>query len=118
MGRGVDNGPGHGMSQGIAGVPFAAADARSATPVTDAPDSGKKLVITDLVVSVDTQMTVTFFIHGTSTVVLGPLYFPANSIVQLCARGKLKVLTANKTLDVQANVTGNISVWSSYYSEP
>jgi len=104
--------------RGVSGVPFTSADQHSAVAsVTDAPTSGQKLVITDLVISVDTAMSVSFTIESNATVIYGPFYLAANQTVNLVTRGKLKLGTADKKLQVKTSVAGNISVLPLYYSE-
>jgi len=104
--------------RGVAGVPFTSADQHSAVAsVTDAPTSGQKLVITDLIISSDTALSVSFNIESDATVIYGPFYLAAGSTVNLVTRAKLKLGTANKKLQVQSSVAGNISVLALYYSE-
>jgi hypothetical protein len=113
-----DAGPAWTSVRGISGVPFLSADQHSApASVTDAPTSGQKLCITDTVISVDTQMSVTFKEETTGTIVSGPYYMTANSVLQVTPRGKFKLPTANKRLQVLTSVSGNIMVCSYYYSE-
>jgi|SRR5579872_1267922 len=114
-----DSGPGWTSSHGVSGVPFTSADQHSAAAsVTDAPSSGKKLVITDLFFSTDTQMSVTFKEETSATVIAGPFYVTANFAGQFTPRGKLwKLATANKKLQVITSVAGNIMVDAGYYSE-
>jgi len=117
VGATTDGGPAWTTVWGVAGEAFTSADQHSAAAaVTDAPTSGKKLVITDLLVSVDTDMTVTFTEETTGKVVK-KLYMAAKSVVQLTERGKIKLSTADKKLKVQTSVAGNIAVTASYYSE-
>ena len=115
----LDAGPAFDSVWGVSGVPFTSADQHSATAlVTDVPTSGQKLVIDDLIVSVDTAMYVTFTEETTGTVMFGPWYLAANcGPVQVTSRGKKKLATANKRLQVQTSVSGNISVSASYHSE-
>lgn len=114
-----DSGPAWTSVWGVAGVPFASADQHSAVAsVTDAPTSGQKLVITDLIVSVDTAMSVTFKCETSGVIVFGPWYLAANSgPVQLTPRSKRKLATADKKLQVITSVAGNITVSAAYYSE-
>jgi hypothetical protein len=99
-------------------VPFTSADQHSAVAsVTDAPTTGQNLVIDDLVISVDTAMTVTFKEETSGTVIRGPLYLAANTVTQITLRGKTKLPTANKKLQVITSVAGNIMVEATYHSE-
>lgn len=115
----ADGGSGIATSWGVAGVPFVSADQHSAVAsITDAPTSGQKLVIDDIIVSVDTAMSVTFKEETSGTIIFGPWYLPANSgPVQVTPRGKKKLATANKKLQVITSVAGNITVSTSYHSE-
>jgi hypothetical protein len=102
---------------GVSGAPFTSADAHSAAAaVTDAPTSGQKLVITDIVVSVDTAMSVTFTCETTAAVI-AKFYMAANGVAQISTRSKRKLATADKKLMVQTSVAGNIVVNVGYYSE-
>jgi hypothetical protein len=115
----LDGGPAWTSVWGVAGVPFTSPDQHSAVAsVTDAPTSGQKLVITDLIVSVDTNMSVTFKEETSGTIIFGPWYCSANSgPIQVTLRSKKKLPVANKKLQVLTSVAGNITVQVGYYSE-
>ena len=103
------------------GVPFTSADQHSAkAAVTDAPvDPLRRLVIDDLMVSADTNMTVTFYEETTNTVVAGPYFVLARQPIPLIgtvSRGK-RLTTVNKRLMVQTSVSGNITVECGYHEE-
>ena len=118
IGGTTDNGPHWTSVFGVSGAPFTSADqSASAASVTDAPTAGQKLVITDLLVSVDTAMSVSFKIETAGTTLIGPIYLPANGSAQITFRSKFKLGTADKKLQVQSSVAGNISVLAGYYSE-
>lgn len=105
------------VSWGITGVPFTSADASAApVAVTDAPTSGQKLVFTDLIISSDTALTLTFT-EETTTTVIRVIHLAAGSTANIINRGKRKLATANKKLLVQASVAGNIVIEAGYYSE-
>lgn len=110
-----DNGPAWTSVVGVSSHAFTSSDARSVVAVTDAPTSGQKLVLTDLVYSVDTAMSLTFT-EETSGTIKFVLYLPARSAGQITLRGKVK-LAADKKLMVQASDPGNVAVTASYYSE-
>lgn len=101
---------------GVSGARFLSAN-QSASPaaVTDVPAVGKKLVITDIVFSVDTAMRVDFKEEDGDIVLTA--YMGANSAGQITPRGKLKLTTAGKRLQAQTSVAGNIAVTAFYYSE-
>lgn len=115
---GADAGPAQAMSFGVSSATFTSADQHSAAAaVTDAPTTGLKLVITDIEISADTAMTLTFT-EETSGTVVGKYYIPATpGCIQITPRGKKKLATANKRLMVQASVSGNIAITAHYYSE-
>lgn len=114
----VDGGAGWTTVFGVSGARFTSADqSGGVASVSDAPTSGQKLVITDIKISVDTAMKVTFR-EETSGTVVDEVYMTANSTVNLITRGKFKLATANKKLQVQTSAAGNISVNAFYYSEP
>lgn len=114
-----DNGPAWTSVWGLAGVPFASADQHGGVAsVTDAPTGGQHIVVDDIIVSVDTAMSVTLKEETTGTIMFGPWYLPANSgPVQLTPRGKKKLPTADKKLQVITSIAGNITVQVGYHSE-
>lgn len=113
----VDLGPGWSSSFGVAGARFTSADqSAAAASVTDAPDAGEKLVVTDVVISVGAAMRVDLK-EETSGTVLASLHLAANTVTQLTFRGKLKLATADKTLQVQTSAIGSIAVTAFYHSE-
>ncbi len=117
IGGTTDSGPHWSSVFGVSGARFTSADqSASAASVTDAPTAGQKLVITDLVVSVDTAMRVDFKEETSGTVLLS-LYMAANSSAQVTPRSKLKLATADKRLQVQTSAAGKIAVTAFYYSE-
>lgn len=104
-------------SLGVSGARYTSADrSASAASVTDSPASGKKLVITDCDISVDTAMRVDLK-EETSGTVFFSKYLPANGSWSAVTRGKFKLPTADKKLQIQTSVAGNISVTAMYYSE-
>jgi len=114
----LDNGPAWSSNWGIAGVPFTSADQHSApASVTDEPALGQMLCIDDIVFSTDTAMNVTFKEETSGAVVFGPWYVAANSVIQITPRGKKKLSTANRALQVITSIAGNITVSTSYHSE-
>jgi hypothetical protein len=102
---------------GVAGAPFTSADQTAAVAsVTDAPTSGQKLVISDLIISVDTAMRVDFTVESSATVIES-IYMAANSTVNVITRAKRKLAPANKKLQVKTSAAGNIRVNAFYHSE-
>lgn len=94
----------------------ASADATGVVDVTVAPAAGQKIVIDDIIVSVDTAMKVTFEEETSHTDIIA-LYMPANSVVQVTPRGKIKLSTADKKLQIYTSLAGNIAVTVCYHSE-
>jgi len=104
-------------SLGISGARFTSADASAAAAsITDAPAAGKHLVVADLIISVDTNMLVDLK-EETSGTVLMSLYMTAYVPVQITPRGKFTLPTADKKLQVQTSIAGNIAISAFYYSE-
>lgn len=94
----------------------ASADASGGADVTAAPTSGQKIVIDDIVLSVDTAMWVVFE-EETSGTDIYKVYLPANTVVQITPRGKVKLPTADKKLRIDTSAAGNIAVTVVYHSE-
>ena len=97
-------------------VPFVSANATAIVDITTAPDSGKTLVITDLIISSDTSMNLLFTEETTGTVLL-KIFIAANTSFHFNPTGKFKLNTADKKLRVTASASGNISILAFYYSE-
>lgn len=114
-----DAGPSWTTVRGVAGVPFTSADQHSAAAsITDAPASGQKLVLDDLVISCDTAMWVKIVEETSGTVRWGPHYFPASGgPTQITMRGKWKHAAVDKKFQVLTSVAGNITVDAGYHSE-
>lgn len=113
-----DNGPAWTTVWGVAGLPVVSDDAGDGVSVTDAPTTDQKIVIDDLIVSVDTAMAVQFNCEDAEVYLAGPFYLPANGTIQITPRGKgWKLATANKKLQVSADAAGNIMVHAGYHSE-
>lgn len=113
---GTDNGPAWTSTWGVTNAPVQSADMTSIADVTAAPTSGQKLVITDVLVSTDTSMKLTFT-EETSGTVMFSMYVSAYGPAQVTFRGKRKLATADKKLRCTASVAGNVSIIVGYYSE-
>lgn len=100
----------------IARAHTASADMQSTAALTAAPTTGQKLVITHIIVSVDTAMSVTFEEETSGTDFI-KVYMAANTTLQLPMRSPLKLDTANKKLHGKASASGNIATTVFYYSE-
>lgn len=118
LGSSQDGGPSWTDSIGVNGAAFTSANqSASAAAVTDAPTPGKALVVTDLFVSTDTALTMTFTEESSNTVKL-KAYLPANFAGQIWTpRGKFKLSDVNRRLFVQTSASGNIAVTAVYHSE-
>lgn len=101
---------------GVSGASVLSADMTTAAAMTDAPTSGEKLVILDIIASADTAMSL-LFEEETSGTDIFKVFLPANGTVQITPRGKIKLATANKKLTGKASVAGNVAVTVTYYSE-
>ena len=117
IGATQDAGPSWASVFGVSGARYTSADrSGSAASITDAPTSGQKLVITDVLISVDAAMRVDLK-EETSGTVIASFYLPANGTMQWTPRGKTKLATADKKLQVQTSAAGNIAVTAHDYSE-
>ena len=115
--RARDDGPAWTSVYGVAGARFTSADQSAAVAsVTDAPTGGQKLVVTDVLVSVGAAVRVDFS-EETSGTIIATLYMAANSSQQWTPRGKTKLATADKKLQVRTSAAGNIAVTAHYFSE-
>lgn len=117
IGATKDAGPSWTTVRGISGARFTSADQSAAVAsITDAPTSGQKLVITDLLISSDTALRLDFNVESSATVI-ETVYMAAGETKQITLRSAWKLPTANKKLQVQASAAGNISLTPYYYSE-
>lgn len=116
IGNTRDAGPSWTSAFGVTSAAVVSADLTTRTAVTDAPTSGQKLVITDIIVSSDTAMSILFEAETANTDII-KVFIPANGTIQVTPRGKIKLATADKKLMATASVAGNIAVTVVYYSE-
>ena len=113
-----DAGPAQNISRGVSGARFVSDDQSGGFEnITDAPASGQKLVITDLLVSSDTSLRLDFAVEGATDTVIETVYMAANETKQITLRGQWKLPTVGKRLQVKTSALGNISVTACYYSE-
>lgn len=112
IGSTKDNGPAQTLTRSY----VTSADATGVIDLTAAPTSGQKIVIMDLVISTDTAMNVTVQME-TSANVLAKYYMPANSTVQISPRGFFKGDAADKKIQLDASVAGNLAISINYFSE-
>lgn len=91
-------------------------DATGTVAITDAPASGQKIVADDILISVDTAMSVSVQ-EETSNTVFAKVYMAANSTVQLTLRDGIKAAVADKKLYIDTSAAGNIAVTCCWHSE-
>ncbi|MBP8283878.1 MAG: hypothetical protein KAX46_08185 [Chromatiaceae bacterium] len=103
-------------SLGVSGAAVVSADLTTAAAVTDAPTSGQKLVIVDIVASADTAMNL-LFEEETSGTDIFKVFLPANGSAHIRPQGRVKLATAGKKLTAKASVSGNVAITVTYYSE-
>ncbi len=105
------------VALGVTSAAFTSADASGgATAITDAPTSTKKLVLTDMLISVGSTLTLTFT-EETSGTVIAKMYMLANTSFHFNPHGKIKLATADKKLMVQTSGAGNVAITALYRSE-
>jgi len=93
------------------------ADASSGVDITAAPGvATNKLVLQQLIISVDTAMTVTIEEETSGTDFL-VLYLPANGTLSLVFRYPIKTAVVNKKIRATTSVSGNISVHTTVKEE-
>ena len=114
----LDAGPAWTTVRGVSGEPVTSADmSGAAVAVTDAPTEGQSLVVDDLYLSTEADLSFTLTEETSGTVILGPLYMAANSAQQITPRARLKLDTADKKLMCQTSAAGDVSVLALYHSE-
>lgn len=84
--------------------------------VTELPSGNEYIVVDDLIISVDTAMSVALSEESGS--VFETIYLAANSTVQVTTRGKLVVQTKNKRMKAQSSGAGNIAITTLFHSDP
>lgn len=112
-----DGGPGWNTGVGSDAFPRQAVQSSDATgagvAITVDPETTETLAVTDLIISVDTAMSVTIKDNDGTPKTLFKFYMAANSTIQITPRGWLQV-TLGKKLIAIASVSGNISITSFY----
>lgn len=95
------------------------ANATAGIDITDAPTSGQKRVLVDLVISTDTAMNVVIEEETSGTDFHGPYYLPANGSMQITTRATpmSKLATADKKYRAIASAAGNLTIETWSYSE-
>lgn len=105
----------HGVSQ----LPVSSGDFTGGITVTDSPATGKKLVVTDVVISANTANAITLKENVTGTVVAGPFFLAANAVFHFCPSpyDAWKLASANQGVSAYTTTTGNCMVDIGYFSE-
>ena len=105
---------------GVSGAPVNNDDFSTARDITDAPEAGKRIVLSGVVIGnqSDNDIAVTLIEETSGTVLFGPHTIPANSTLPLAMFNALcECATADKVIQVQADVAGNLTIDSYYRSE-
>ena len=105
-----------GLSQTLTRTVTTSADMTTAAAITPSPSSGQKVVLTDALISSDTEMVFTLQME-TSNNVLAKLYLGANQTVSFSLQGYLKGDAINKKIFGLASATGNVSITAITFSE-
>lgn len=92
------------------------ADITTAIDITGAPESGKKVVVDDILVSSGSALLLTFQEETTNTVLLREK-ITADTGIHICTRAKFKLDTADKKLKMKADQTGNVYYTVFWHSE-
>jgi hypothetical protein len=111
-----DSGAGWTSVYGVGGSAVISNNLTTPTAITDTPETGKRIVIDDIVVSSAVAMSVTFE-EETSGTVIFRVFLPADGTIQITPRGKVKLSTANKRVMARSDVSGNVAITAIYHSE-
>ena len=114
--RGSSNLRGIDTTTGLGYLKAAATGAATNALVTAQPPAGKTLVITDLIISGDTALELSFKEESSASVIF-TVYISAHGCFNLNTIGKFKLNTAAKALTVSSNQAGAFSVLAFYYYE-
>lgn len=109
----MDARAGQSSHQHTSSADMSAADA----DLTPAPAAGKRIVITDLIISAGATALALTLKEQTSGTVISVVRVAANSTVVVNLRGKLKLPTADRKLQGRTSAAGQVDVTVIYYSE-
>lgn len=98
-----------GPAQTITRTYTTSADATGTVAISPAASAGMRLCATDILISVDTAMSVTIQ-EETSGTVFAKVYLPANGGCHLAPRGYFKTAIPTKKFYIDASASGNVSV--------
>ena len=92
------------------------ADMTGAADLTTAPPTGQYLVVTDILIGVDTAMLFQF-LEETSGTCIGTVDLIQNSSIFISPRGRWRLPVAGKKLQGDAGASGNVHITVWYYFE-
>lgn len=98
-------------------VTSADASAGFNTDAIPSPGAGLKAVITDLIISSDTEMRLDFAVESATGTIIETVWVAAKQTIQFTPRGKWKLATAAKKLLFKSSAAGNVRVTTFYYLE-
>lgn len=104
-----------GTKFGVSSALFTSADASSAAAVTDAPDTGEKIAICDVVVSAAAAMEIALEEETSGTEIL-KFHVAQDSTVSFSPTYPIVLPTANKKLMIDTDTAGSVAVTVVYYS--
>ncbi len=92
------------------------ADMQTAADLTAAPPAGQHLVVTDILIGVDTAMLFQF-LEETSGTCIGTVDLITDGSILISPRGRWKLPVAAKKLQGDAGASGNVHITVWYYFE-
>lgn len=92
------------------------ADMTTPADITNAPESGLKIVADDIIVSSNVAMEFTIQ-EETSGTVITSFFLPTHGSFQITLRDRLKADVADKKLQGKASIAGNVRITCWYHSE-
>jgi hypothetical protein len=92
------------------------ANMTTAADITNAPESGLKIVADDILISSNVALEFTIQ-EETSATVLASVFIPTNGTVQLTLRDGIKAAVADKKLQGKASIAGNVRITCCWHSE-
>lgn len=104
-----------GSKFGVSSALFTSADASTAVACTDAPTTGEKLAIQNIIVSAAAAMEIAFEEETSGTEIV-KFHMAQDSTVQVCFESPLVLPTAGKKLLIDTDTAGSVSATVQYYS--
>jgi hypothetical protein len=102
---------------GVSNLPISSGDFTAGITVTDAPATGKKLMLSEAVISCNTANAVTLKETTTGTILAGPFYLAANAIFHFKPLAAWQCSSANQAISAFTTTTGNCMVDIAYFSQ-